>query len=403
MPWKDVTVLKERNSLVLSMLEAQASVVDLAAAAGVSRKTAYKWLARFKAGGQAALTDASRARHKQPHQVAPEVRQMLIDTRRKHPTWGPKKLLPDVRKRHPKVALPSRSTVSVILSDVGLVKPVKPRRTKPTRAVTCEGQPTGPNHTWTVDFKGQFRVGDGTLCYPLTIADRWSRYIFSIDALTSTRGQPVHERLEELFKRFGLPDRIRSDNGTPFAGNGLSRLSCLAVWWISLDILPDLIDPGCPGQNGRHERMHRVLKAETARPPAQNLAKQQQRFGRFTPEYNDDRVHEGIGLVVPASLYTKSLRLYQPATKTDDAACYPRHFELRTVKPSGAIKWRNTMVYLSQTLSGRTVGLLETDDGVWTIKYRHVAVGLLDVRGPQTKVRGVLSGPQAQQDQPSDG
>lgn len=391
MPWKDVKVSDQRLSIVLSMLREQSSVVDLASAAGVSRKTAYKWLARFRSGGEPGLADMPRARHEQSGQVTPDVRELVIAARRTHPTWGPKKLLPDLRKRYPDMTFPSRSTASLILHDARLVKPGSPPRAKPTRAVTCTDDPTGPNHTWTVDFKGQFRLGSGTLCYPLTIADRWSRYILSIDALRGTHGQPVRERFEHLFNKFGLPERIRSDNGSPFASAGLSRLSTLSVWWISLDILPDLIDPGCPGQNGRHERMHRVLKAETTRPPGQDFVEQQTKFSSFVPEYNQVRAHEGINLVVPASLYQPSPRPYKPVTKADDAECYQRHWERRSVKPCGAIKWRNHLVYLSMALAGRTVGLVETDDGVWTVKYRHVAVGLLDARTKPAKVRGLLS------------
>lgn len=391
MPWKDVKVSDQRLSVVLAMLRDQASVVDLASAAGVSRKTAYKWLARFKSGGEPALANLSHARHEQAGQVEPSIRNLVVDERRAHPTWGPKKLLPALRKRYPNMAFPSPSTASLILDDAGLVKPGSPRRAKPTRAVTCTDDPTGPNHTWTIDFKGQFRLGSGTLCYPLTIVDRWSRFIFLIDALRSTHGEPVRAHLERLFREFGLPERIRSDNGSPFASTGLSRLSALSVWWISLDILPDLIDPGCPGQNGRHERMHRVLKAETTRPPGQDFAQQQTKFSSFVCEYNQLRVHEAIHFVVPASLYQPSPRPYKPVTKADDAECYQRHWERRSVKPSGAIKWRNRMVYLSMALAGRTVGLVETDDGVWTVKYRHVAVGMLDARSNPAKVRGLLS------------
>lgn len=391
MPWKDVTLSDQRYSLVMAMLGKNASIVDLAAAAGVSRKTAYKWLDRFKAGGEPLLADQPRARREQAFEVAEDVRKLIVSERRDHPTWGPKKLLPALQRRHPETAFPSRSTASVILSDAGLVKPGRPRRAKPTPALSRAADPTGPNQTWTVDFKGQFRLGNGTLCYPLTIADRWSRYIFSIDALPGTHGRPVKTRFEKLFGQFGLPDRIRSDNGSPFAGQGLSRLSRLAVWWISLDILPDLIDPGCPGQNGRHERMHRVLDEDTAKPPGADAAEQQQRFDVFMPEYNEIRVHEGIGLVVPASLYKPSEREYKPSTKSDDAECYQRYWEKRVVKRCGAIKWQNRMVFLSDTLAGRTVGLVETADGLWTVRYRHMAVGVLDARDEKAKVRGLLS------------
>lgn len=386
MPEGVVTVEDVRFSLATGVLGGQVSVTDLATTFELSRKTAYKWRDRFLEGGRAALSDRSRARHHQPHEVAKEVRELLVAERRAHPTWGVKKLLPRLRARRPEQAWPCLSTAGEILREAELTRPKGRERRKPTAALDRAGEPTAPNQMWTVDFKGQFRMGNRELCYPLTVADRVSRYLLLTRALRSTAGGPVKTAFEELFGEYGLPERIRSDNGTPFAGTGLGRLSRLSVWWMSLDIQPDLIDPGCPYQNGRHERMHRVLKAETTRPPGQDLAEQQRKFDVFVPEHNFERPHEALGLVCPGTVYRSSVRVYRPSVKTDDDV-YAGHWERRVVKRNGVIKWRNRWVFVSETLAGRVIGLHETTEDLWALHYRHYPVGQLDERGEHPRVR----------------
>lgn len=385
MPWGAVTVEDSRFSLVSRILAKEASTAELALAIGVSRKTAYKWRSRFVEGGKAALTDQSRARHTQPHAVTQAVRELIVQGRRAHPTWGAKKLVPWLVARRPEVILPCLSTVGQILADAGLTEPKGRPRRKPVAAIDRGSDPTEPNQMWAVDFKGQFRMGNRALCYPLTVTDRVSRFLFLVRALSDTSGDPVRRAFEEIFIKHGLPDRIRSDNGTPFAGNGLGRLSQLSVWWMSLDIVPDLTDPGCPYQNGRHERMHRVLKAETTKPPGQDLVEQQTKFDAFGAEHNTERPHEALNFACPAKVHRRSERAYAPATKIDDDV-FAGHFERRVVKRTGCIKWKGKTVFVSETLAGRLVGLHETLEDVWVVQYRHYPVGLLKERDGESRV-----------------
>jgi len=227
----------------------------------------------------------------------------ILAARRRHPTWGGKKLLALLHKRQPRWPLPGRSTACDILKRHGMV-PIKRYR----RRIGHPGKPTSeilaPNDVWSADYKGQFRTGDGRYCYPLTVADGFSRYLLGCQALASTAGEGAKPIFTRLFQEYGLPKRIRSDNGVPFATNTLARLSTLSAWWVRLGILPELIEPGRPAQNGRHERMHRTLKAETTRPAAGSLAAQQRKFNVFREEFNHERPHEALDQQTPASCYT---------------------------------------------------------------------------------------------------
>ena len=297
----------------------------------------------------------------------------MIAVRQHHPTWGAKKLLPFVEKRHPDWDLPSRSTVCDILKRRGLI-PRQRRR----RVIGHPGKPSSlmlaPNAIWCADFKGQFKTGDGLYCYPLTVTDGYSRYLLGCQGLSSTRmieAKPVFTR---LFKEFGLPERIRSDNGVPFATNTLARLSALSAWWVRLGILPDLIEPGKPQQNGRHERMHRTLKAETTRPPAANRQAQQRKFNRFQKEFNDERPHEALDMATPASLYVPSSREMPNRLPPLE---YPDRFEVRYVSYNGGIRWNKGWVNVSITCAGEYVGLEEIDDGVWNVYFGPLKLGRL--------------------------
>jgi transposase InsO family protein len=230
---------------------------------------------------------------------------------------------------------------------------------------------------WSTDFKGQFRTGDHRLCYPLTVVDGYSRYVLSIKAQSSVAGEISWSEFERLFREYGLPDRLRMDNGVPFASTALGGLSYLSLRWIKLGIELERIEPGHPEQNGRHERMHRVLKAETARPPAADAASQQQRFDRFRREYNTQRPHEALAQKTPAELYQPSLRSYPRRMPKPE---YPGHFEVRSVRRGGAIKWRGSDVFLSEVLYGERVGLEEYDDGLWALYFGPVLLTRWDER-----------------------
>lgn len=346
-------------------------MVELCQTYGVSRKTGYKWLERYRQQGPAGLVNRSRRPHGCSHETLSCVVEALVDARRLHPSWGAKKLLWLVGKRHPRWPLPSRATVCNILERHGLVQ--APRR---RRLLGHPGKPSSiiaqPNDVWSADFKGHFRTRDGLYCYPLTVTDGFSRYLLACQALASTSlkgAQPVFER---VFREFGLPSVIRTDNGVPFATQAIARLSELSVWWIRLGIFPELIEPASPQQNGRHERMHRTLKAETTRPAAGNLRAQQRRFNDFIRLFNYERPHEALGQKPPGTVYATSPR---PFPNKLPALEYPPHFELRLVSRNGGIRWRRQWVNVSHTLSGQYVGLEEVDDALWTVYFGSVELG----------------------------
>jgi transposase InsO family protein len=367
--------MNERVKFVAAMLEAEESFGELCERFGISRKQGYKWKERYEAGGVLGLADRSRAPHTHPHAVSREIQQLLVAARRKHPRWGPKKLLVIVRRQHPRVELPAASTVGAILKKQGLVGRVRRvRRSDPYKDRL--GPYDGPNRVWCADFKGHFSV-DGERCSPLTISDGFSRYLLACKALRSTICAPVKRWFEATFREFGLPDAIRTDNGPPFSTLAPGGLSRLAIWWIHLGIRPERIMPGRPDQNGRHERMHRTLKAETARPPASSMRAQQARFDRFRDEYNDVRPHEAIGQATPSTLYRPALRVFPRVLPELE---YPDHFEICRTYANGVISWRGSQWYLSGCLEDEWVGLEELDNDRWRVFFGPVLLGILDVR-----------------------
>ena len=291
MPWRERSPVDLRVQFIGEYQTELWSMTELAEQSGISRKTAYKWVTRYERGGAAALLDQSRRPWTQPSATDPRLIAALLAVRRRHPRWGAKKLLAVVKRQDARAAWPSRSTVCDVLRRHALVVP-RPRRRPMPHGGHALAPITGPNETWTTDFKGEFRTGDRRYCYPLTLRDGFSRYVLRCDALLSRSYALTRARFERAFADYGLPVRIRSDNGGPFAGPGLGRLSRLNVWWIRLGIMPERIGLGRPEQNGSHEQVHRVLKADTTRPPAATARAQQRRFGAFYREYNEVRPHE---------------------------------------------------------------------------------------------------------------
>ena len=273
--------------------------------------------------------------------------------------------------------LPARTTVFEILNRHGMV-PKKRRR----RAIGHPGRPTSqvlaPNDLWCADFKGEFKTGDGIYCYPLTVTDDHSRFLLGCQGLLSTKvigAKPVFTR---LFKEYGLPKRIRTDNGVPFATNTLARLSKLSAWWVRLGVLPELIEPGRPQQNGRHERMHRTLKAEATRPPAGSCRAQQRKFNHFREEFNQERPHEALDMHTPGSCYESSPREMPNRLPPLE---YPDRFEVRYVSANGGIRWKkHAWVNVSTVCIGEYVGLEEIDDGVWDVYFGPLRLGRLHDR-----------------------
>lgn len=373
MPWSETKPMDQKTQFIADYLRQTLDMTELCQLYGISRKTGYKWIGRYVEHGPQGLEDQSRRPDHHPNQTANEIVDALIQGRQHHPTWGAKKLLAIVEKKHPEWSLPGRSTVCEILSRHGLV--AKKRR---RRIIGHPGKPMAqmlaPNDIWCADFKGQFKTGDGIYCYPLTVTDGYSRYLLGCQGLLTTSAVEAKPVFTRLFKEYGLPQRIRSDNGVPFATTTLARLSTLSAWWVRLGILPDLIEPGKPQQNGRHERMHRTLKAETTRPPAANRRTQQRKFNRFQKEFNEERPHEALDMATPASIYVPSRREMPDRLPPLE---YPDRFEVRYVSGNGGIRWNKGWVNVSSTCIGEYVGLEEIDDGIWNVYFGPLKLGRL--------------------------
>jgi putative transposase len=363
--------MDQKTQFIADYLRDRLSVTELCALYGISRKTAYTWIDRYLTHGPQGLEERSRRPRMSPRHTPDHVVAALLDARRRHPSWGAKKLVSILSQRHPHWPWPARSTVCDLLSRHGMV-PKKRQR----RAIGHPGKPTShisaPNEVWSADFKGQFKTGDGRYCYPLTIADGYSRFLLGCEALSSTRVPEAKPVFMRVVKAFGLPKRIRTDNGVPFATNTLGRLSQLSAWWLRLGILPEFIEPGKPHQNGRHERMHRTLKAETTRPPGATLRTQQQKFNRFREEFNYARPHAALDMHPPASCYAPSLRKMPHKLPRLE---YPDRFEVRYVSANGGIRWNHHWVNVSHVCVGEYVGLEEIDDGVWNVYFGPLKLG----------------------------
>ena len=376
MPFCTADPIMERARLVAAHLDGLYSVTELAARFGVSRPTVYKWIDRYQEGGSEALLDRSHARHEQRHRTCPEAERLLVEARRAHPSWGARKLLPYLAARHDGVRWPSASTAAAILERHGLTKPRRKRR-PPRHPGSTPLVAEAPNAVWTVDYKGQFRMGDGELCYPLTVRDAYSRFILDCYGLPSVEQYAALKAFDRLFREYGLPEAIRSDNGTPFATQALCGLSRLNVYWIKLGVDHQRIDPGQPQQNGGHERMHKTVKAECARPPEADMAAQQVRFDAWRREFNEDRPHEALGYEVPASLYVPSPR-QMPGVLPEPE--YPGHFEVRYLSKDGNVRFKTRQIFVSQTLGHEHIGLEETADGVWDLYFFDRLLARLDER-----------------------
>lgn len=368
--------MSERVKFIAAYLEYEARFTDLCRDFGISRQTGYKWVRRYEADGAAALEDRSRAPHAHPNAVPADTVGAILSIRRRHPRWGPRKLRVVLRRQEPGIVLPAASTIGDLLKRHGLVgRRRRIRRSSPygDRLRRYDA----PNAVWCADFKGWFFVG-GERCQPLTISDGYSRYLLRCRALRHSLHRCAKHVFESAFGEYGLPRAIRTDNGPPFSTLAPGGLSRLAVWWIRLGIRPERIMPGRPDQNGRHERMHSTLKAETARPPRSSFSAQQRAFDRFQVEYNDERPHEALGQQVPASLYRRSLRAYPSRLPELE---YPAHFQTRVAYPNGVISFGSTAQwYVSACLAGERVGLEPCDDGRWRVHFGCIPIGVLDLK-----------------------
>ena len=376
MPWKETCAVEERMAFVQDVLCGQASKAELCRRYGISRPTGDKWLDRFQQYGWAGLQDLLSAPHQHPNQMPSELAAMLLDLRRHHMRWGPRKLLAYLRRRYAGTAWPAASTIGELLPRHGLT--VRRWRRHRTPAYT---QPFGScqdaNAVWCADFKGPFRTGDGSCCHPLTITDAFSRYLLKCQGLPRALAVPTQGIFEAAFREYGLPQAIRTDNGTPFASQAVGGLSHLAVWWLRLGIVPERIEPGQPQQNGRHERMHLTLKQETAQPPRATLRSQQRRFDEFRQEYNEQRPHEALAQRTPAELYQASPRAYPSRLPEPE---YGEQAVVRFVRKSGEIKWQGQRMYLGEVLGGQNIALEAISDGYWLVNFCRMPLGVMDDR-----------------------
>jgi putative transposase len=365
--------MDQRVAFIADWLRDEWTMTELAERYQISRKTAYKWVDRDEGDPAHGLAERSRAPHAHGRAVADERRGAVLALRRAHPHWGPKKLRAILMAREPTTAWPAASTRGDLLRREGLSQ-----RRRRVRYVVPLTQPLAaarvPNDVWCADFKGWFRTADRTRCDPLTVTDAHSRFVLCCRMVPPT-AQGVRPWFERTFREYGLPDALRTDNGSPFASTGPGRLSQLAVWWLTLGIHLDRIDPGHPEQNGRHERFHLTLQQETTTPPATTPGQQQRRFDRLRREFNAERPHEALGQRPPAQIYVPSPRPY-PA-RLDDP-WYDATHQVRRVNPNGQIKWKGARVFVSEAMQREVVGLAETERGDWTVRFMQVELGRID-------------------------
>jgi transposase InsO family protein len=376
MPWQETDPVTERKRFVLEAQGGLFSHAELCRRYGISRQKGYKWIRRFETEGPDGLLDRSHRPHSCPHVTEPHVLQAALELRRRRPRWGAAKILGRLREIHHDWPLPAPQTLHKHFVRAGLVLKNK-KRPKPPHPGRPNAGFDAPNSIWSADFKGQFKTLDGIYCYPLTIQDGFSRLLLACQGLTGTTYLATRSVFTRAFREFGLPQRIRTDNGPPFASMALGRLSRLSVWWIKLGILPDLIEPGQPQQNGRHERMHKDLKAETTIPPAGNRGAQQRRFNAFRTDFNEIRPHEAHGQRPPASVYEPSTRPLPSKLLVPE---YPAHFEVRKVSTNGGIRWHSAWVNVSHLLGGEYIGLEEVDNDVWQVTFGPATLGWLHTR-----------------------
>jgi len=376
MPWKETCVMDQKIKMISNWLSGEYNITELSRIHEVSRKTLYKWIERYEANQDSGLQERSSRPLVMPRATPVELVAEILASKNQHKHWGSRKLLAWLRSHQPEKKWPAVSTTSEILKRHGMVHARHKRHHTPpyNKPFLKSNQ---PNEVWCADFKGQFRLGSGNLCYPLTITDSYSRYLLGCWGLIHPAHLPTRSYFELTFREYGLPCAIRTDNGVPFASVGMGGLSSLAVWFVKLGIQPERIEKGHPEQNGRHERMHRTLKAEAISPARKNLNEQQQAFDRFQVVYNNDRPHEALGQKTPASMYRRSIREYPVKLPETE---YPTSFSVRRVKENGCLKWQSTELYLSGAMSGELVGLKEIDNGIWTIYFSFYPIGVLDER-----------------------
>ena len=402
MPWRETQQMEERMAFISDWRRQvrgdpqQVSMAELCRNYGVSRRCGYALIDRYEQKGVAAFSDGSHAAHRHPNAVGGLREQAIVEVRAGHPTWGPKKIRAWLERKRPSQVWPVESTIGEILDRHGLVKRRRPRRHVPA-GQTPLAMALAANDVWGVDFKGWFRTGDGMRCDPFSLSDLMSRYVLRLQAVERTDTAHVWPIFDAAFREFGPPQVVRSDNGPPFASNGVAGLSRLAVRLIKAAITPERIAPGKPQQNGRHERLHLTVKLDTANPPAASIRAQQRRFDRFRRLFNEERPHEALGQSPPADHYTSSGRSYSGRLTEPE---YPTDHEVRRVRTTGQIKWKGNLVFLGEALTGEPVGIEETEDELFVVSYGPIQLGWLDQAANFTARRSGIDPRPAPQSQP---
>ncbi len=393
MGWKETCAVNERVRFVMAAESQEEAFAVLCRCYGVSRKTGYKWLGRFRADGVEGLIDRPRAPLSHPQAMTPEVAETCVAARRAHPSWGPRKVLAWLERTEPDMAWPAASSIGALFDREGLTVKRRLRRRSPPAAPfgACEAA----NDVWCMDFKGWFLTGDGSRCEPFTLSDAHSRYLLRCQALGRNDTDHVWPVLEAALREFGLPRALRSDNGPPFASRGAGGLSRLAVKVIKAGITPERIEPGKPQHNGRLERLHLTLLQDTASPPAPSLRQQLQRFAAFQRLYNEERPHQALADGTPAEHYAASPRRFDGVLREPG---YSAEHDVRRVRHNGEIRWQGHTIYVNEALVGEPVGLREQADGSFTVAYGPIVLGVIDhggtrLRTPRRPAGGLVDNP----------
>ena len=372
MPWKECNAMDERLKFVARLLDGE-KMAALCREFGISRPTGYKIYNRYKDHGLEGLEDRSHRPYRHANQLPFQIERSILRIKKEYSTWGAPKIREKLLREYPMIKPPAKSTVHAVLDRHGLVTRRKRRRNKAQGTPLCDAQ--SPNGLWCTDYKGEFKLGNRKYCYPLTITDYSSRYLLACEGLESTRSDFAFAVFERVFKEYGLPQAIRTDNGIPFASpNALFGLSKLSIWWMRLGINIERIKPGNPQQNGRHERMHRTLKKETTRPASFNFLQQQSRFNDFIEVYNNERPHQALNMKYPGEVYTPSAKVYQPPQEPD----YPYHDRTLRITQCGRICIGKRKINLSTVFAGQIVGIREVADNIWLVSFLDYDLGFFD-------------------------
>lgn len=376
MPWEETNAMNEKVKFISAWLSKEFTLADLCRRFNISRVTGYKIIARYENEGISGLDERPRAHFGHPHETNAEVKDYILKAKTRYSNWGPRKIKQWLELKFPDYSWPAASTIGEILKKHGLVKDRKKRKKTPPHSqpfIDC----TASNEVWSADFKGHFKLGNLQYCYPLTISDNYSRFLIECKCLPSPTLKAVKESFERIFKQYGLPKAIKTDNGIPFASVGIGGLSQLSIWWLKLGITPERILPGHPEQNGRHERMHRTLKEETTKPSKPTMRAQQVAMSQFKEEYNYERPHEALVNRRPADVYERSTRAYPSKLPQVE---YDASFMTKKVKANGEIKMGGKEIYVGSNLGSELIGLKAIENEQYLVYFTTLNIGILDLR-----------------------